>query len=104
MRALLLFIAIPSLTAADWPQFLGPQRDGKAPTGPALLTETPADGFRVVWKRKCGAGFAGPVASEGKVLLFHRVGDENVMEAMEAMSGKPAWKASWPTAYRDDFG
>ena len=101
---LLLTFSLTLATAADWPQFLGPQRDGKAPADAALLKDVPDDGWKVLWKRECGAGFAGPVVSGGKVVLFHRVGDQHVVEAMDAQSGKVLWKTEWPSAYKDDFG
>src|SRR5436190_17300298 len=101
---LLLLLTLTHAAAADWPQFLGPQRDGHAPADAALIKELPADGWKILWKRECGAGFAGPVVSGGKAVLFHRTGDKNVVEAMEAETGKPLWKAEWATAYQDDFG
>jgi outer membrane protein assembly factor BamB len=37
-------------------------------------------------------------------LLFHRQGGNEVLEALDARSGKPIWKSEYPTSYRDDFG
>lgn len=102
----LLFLLITTLTAcgADWPQFLGPRRDGHAPPDTKLIAELPADGYHILWKVECGAGFAGPVTSGSRVLQFHRRDDQNVVDAMDTKTGKPVWKAAWPTNYRDDFG
>lgn len=89
--------------ASDWPQFLGPYRDGALPN--ASLPDTwPASGPPVVWQRKVGQGFAGPVVSGGKLVLFHRVGDRETVECLDAATGNPLWSADYPTAYRDDFG
>src|SRR5438105_4912245 len=104
MHLILLLLSASVACAADWPQFLGPQRDSKAPADTALIHELPADGYKILWKRNCGAGFAGPVVSDGRVILFHRSDGKNVAEAMEAETGKPVWKAEWPTSYRDSFG
>ncbi|HEX2747064.1 MAG TPA: PQQ-binding-like beta-propeller repeat protein [Verrucomicrobiales bacterium] len=104
MRLLFFLFTAGAASAADWPQFLGPQRDGRAPADTALIKEIPPDGYKILWKRDCGAGFAGPVVSGGKVILFYRAGDKNVAEALEVESGKPSWKEEWPTAYRDKFG
>jgi len=38
------------------------------------------------------------------LILFHRVGDKEVVECLEAATGKPRWKTDYPTAYRDDYG
>jgi hypothetical protein len=89
--------------AADWPQFLGPERNGVY-TGPALATSWPKGGPRVVWRIPVGSGFAGPVVTAGRLILFHRIGNEEIVEALEASTGKPRWRFAYPTAYRDDFG
>jgi outer membrane protein assembly factor BamB len=58
----------------------------------------------VLWTKKVGAGFAGPVVAEGKLLLFHRVGNAEVLDALDPGSGKPVWHYEAPSSYRDDFG
>ena len=100
---LLILLTITHCAAADWPQFLGPQRDGKAPADAALVKDLPPDGWKILWKHECGAGFAGPVVSGGKAVLFYRAGDQHVLEAMEAETGTVIWKKEWPTTYEDDF-
>ncbi len=89
--------------AADWPQFLGPTRNGIS-TETDLLTSWPAKGPPVLWERAVGAGFSGPVVVGPWLILFHRVGDKEVVECLEAATGKSRWKADYPTAYRDDYG
>jgi hypothetical protein len=37
--------------------------------------------------------------SGGKAVLFHRLGDQELVEAMDAKTGVPLWKASFPTRY-----
>jgi outer membrane protein assembly factor BamB len=89
--------------AADWPQFLGPNRDGVY-HGPPLAESWSAGGPRVVWQKAVGQGFSGPVVAQGRVILFHRLGDREVVEALDAQKGTPQWKYEYPTTYRDDFG
>jgi|TARA_B100000686_G_scaffold287118_1_gene312371 outer membrane protein assembly factor BamB len=99
------FVAISgvSLIAQDWPQFLGPGRDGVY-EGPALAREWAGESPREAWRRSIGEGFAGPVVAKGRVLLFHRVAGEEVLEAFMADTGEPVWRYAYPTNYRDDFG
>jgi len=92
-----------SLIAQDWPQFLGPDRNGIY-EGPALASEWSGESPRELWRRSVGAGFAGPIVVEGRVLLFHRVAGEEVLEAFMADTGEPLWRYAYPTTYRDDFG
>ena len=92
-----------SLVAQDWPQFLGPQRDGTY-TGPLMADGWPASGPTRVWEREVGAGFAGPVVVGDRLILFHRVGREEVVEALATETGETIWRYDYPTSYRDDFG
>ena len=59
-----------ALFAADWPQFLGPTRNGVY-TGTPIAESWPSTGPRVVWRKQVGAGFAGPAVAAGRVILFH---------------------------------
>jgi outer membrane protein assembly factor BamB len=109
MRSLLLAFAsaaallgMPAI-AADWPQILGPTRDGVYAGAP--LNETwPSAGPRVLWRRQIGQGLSGPVVAGPRLILFHRVSNREVVEAMDTATGKTQWEYGYPTAYRDDFG
>jgi outer membrane protein assembly factor BamB len=90
-------------SATDWPQVLGPTRNGVY-AGDDLAEAWPKDGPPVVWQKKIGEGFSGPVAASGKVILFHRVEEKETVECLEAKTGKALWHFDYPTAYRDDFG
>ena len=98
-----ILVAGALLLAADWPQFLGPARNGVY-TGPPLAESWPAAGPRVVWRKQVGQGFAGPAVAGNRMILFHRVGNEEVVDALDARTGAPQWHHAYPTTYRDDFG
>src|SRR2546427_3281131 len=89
--------------AGDWPQFLGPTRNGVYPATD-LAESWPKEGPLVVWRKKVGQGFSGPVVSAGSLILFHRTGDKEAVECLEPGSGKLLWSFDYSTAYRDDFG
>jgi outer membrane protein assembly factor BamB len=99
----LAFFSAQILEAADWPQFLGPTRDGRY-VGHAIRTELPKDGIEPVWSIKVGSGFSGPVVAGENVVLFHRVEDEEIVEALDRDTGQSVWRSPTPTRYRDDFG
>jgi outer membrane protein assembly factor BamB len=103
VRAALLALGLTSAFAQDWPQFLGPQRNGVY-AGTNLATTWPKEGPKRLWERSIGAGFAGPAVARGQVILFHRTGDNEVVESIAADSGKTTWTFPYPTKYRDDFG
>src|SRR5580704_16216063 len=54
------FTACAAAFATDWPQFLGPTRNGVYP-GNDLGDSWPAQGPPVVWQKSVGQGFSGPV-------------------------------------------
>ena len=103
VAAILLLGAGAVLAAQDWPHFLGPERDGRY-QGPRLARSWSDGAPRELWRRTVGQGFAGPVVSGGRVLIFHRVGDREVLEALDAGTGSSIWRYDYPTTYRDDFG
>jgi outer membrane protein assembly factor BamB len=91
------------MIAADWPQYLGPNRDGKsAETG--LARAWPQNGPKLVWEKKAGSGWSGAAVAFDRAILFHRVDNDEVVECVEASSGNKLWKTSYHTRYRDDFG
>ena len=86
------------LAFLDWPQFLGPARNGIYP-GTDVKWPT-----AVAWSRDAGHGFAGPVIADGKVILFHRRKIREIVEAFDAATGKPIWDFQYPSTYEDEFG
>ena len=94
---------LTGLRAGDWPQFLGPTRDGVY-AGEDLARQWPASGPPVLWKRDVGQGFANPIVAGGTLILFHRVDGRDVVDALAAEDGRELWTFSYPTDYRDDFG
>src|SRR5436853_3490658 len=102
LTLLSLFFGV-SGRADDWPQFLGPKRNGTS-AEKGLNTSFPAQGPPRVWEKRIGAGFSGPVVAGTRLILFHRQGAQEIVDCLEAASGKELWKFPYATAYRDDFG
>ena len=98
-----LFAGAAAAGGGDWPQFLGPQRDGHSPET-KLNWDWPKGGPKVVWQFNAGSGWAGPVVAGERLVFFHRVGDEEVVLCLDPATGKEAWKHSYRTKYTDDFG
>jgi hypothetical protein len=91
----LFFMALGSSYAQDWPQYLGPERDGKSPQKNILHT-WPSTGPEVLWTANVGIGYGGPVVKDGKVYLLDRddkVGDN--LRCFDLTSGKELWNFSY---------
>jgi outer membrane protein assembly factor BamB len=103
LRSVLILLLTTPLLAADWPQFLGPDRNGIY-RGPELSEKWPVSGPRVLWRKPIGEGLAGPVVALNRLILFHRVDDSEVVESFDARTGTAQWRYAYPTTYKDDFG
>jgi outer membrane protein assembly factor BamB len=89
--------------AEDWPQFLGPAATGvSAETG--LLDKWPTNGVPVVWQKEIGTGYGAP-SIRGDLLVFHhRRGDEEIVEALDKLTGKSVWHYGYPSHFIDPYG
>ena len=83
---ILLTIATYQIEVGDWPQILGPSRNGIA-VEEKLADSWPEDGPEEVWQREVGQGLAGVAVGEGKLLLYHRPQQDDVIEAMDVARG-----------------
>jgi outer membrane protein assembly factor BamB len=85
-----------SVSAQDWPQWRGPNRDGAATfSEPAAWPET----LKQQWKVEIGLGYATPLLVGNRIYTFTRQGDEEVLQALDAATGRPVWR----TAYAAPF-
>ncbi len=98
LQFMLFFSLARSVVAEDWPQILGPSRDGQAVNHPSISEKWP-ESAQINWQVGIGSGYGGAAIVEGKVLVLHRFGIEEVLEAVELSSGKKVWRATWPATY-----
>ena len=103
LLAIAVTLGLAKGVAADWPQLLGPRADGtSSETG--LLSAWPSGGPKVIWKKQIGTGYSAPSIRDGRLVLFHRIGNEQIVEALDTKTAKPIWRHASPTRYRDPFG
>jgi outer membrane protein assembly factor BamB len=103
LSLLLLFIAVSVAGAADWPQWLGPTRDGASPEKVAPWKDAP----KVLWRKPVGEGNSSPVVAGGRVYLHSRVEgkDEEEVVALDAKDGTEVWRKSYArAAFKSDYG
>ena len=89
--------------AADWPQWLGPTRNGVTPEVVAPWKDPPS----VVWRQSVGNGYSSPIVADG-VAVYHAAAagkDAEDVVALDARTGEPLWTDSYPRSpYRSMFG
>src|SRR5262245_545746 len=98
----LTWTSIP-IVAGDWPQFLGPNRNGIS-SETSLLDKWPTNGPPLLWEKEIGTGYSAPSVRGEKLVLHHRIADEEIIECLEAAAGKPIWRYSYPTKFQDPYG
>jgi outer membrane protein assembly factor BamB len=115
-----LLLLTPCARGDDWPQWMGPNRDGVwAETG--IVDQFPKGGPNLLWKVPLGGGYSGPAVSAGKVYAFDRAlakgaknpvdpfdvkmrvpGSERVL-CFDAKTGKELWKHEYECAYQVSY-
>jgi len=93
--AIVIILAFASDGLVDWPQYLGPERNATSKkTG--LLRSWPEDGPKVLWIFLLGAGYGGPVVSDGKVYVLDRiVCKKDVLRCIDLNTGIKEWSFSY---------
>lgn len=91
-------------TGADWPNFLGPSRNG-------LSVEK---GINKNWNRRppaelwrsslTGKGFSGPAVADGKLYLLDHMDDDDVLRVFDASFGKAIWNYVYPNPAGYNYG
>lgn len=88
---------------AEWPQFLGPDRNGiSRETG--LIDAFPADGPKKVWRVEGGVGMSGLVVSRGRVLTMIQRDGKQLLASFDAATGASAWQTELAPAYQNSQG
>ena len=103
LSALLGTPAFAAEPSGDWPQFLGPARNGiSAETG--LLETFPAAGLKPAWSAEGGVGMAGVVISGGKAVTMIEDASSQLAVALDARTGKMLWQTAIAPAYKNSMG
>lgn len=118
--ALALALLTPApLLGDDWPQWLGPNRDGVY-AEEDVATEVPEGGLPIAWRKPTTHGYAGPAVADGKVYLFeyeinegelaYSAGRPDVLKGAErlrcldAKTGDEHWRHEYLCDYSVSYG
>ncbi len=81
--------------AADWPQFLGPNRNSTS-AEKGILRSWPATGPEVLWTASVGRGYGGPVVKDGKVYLLDRHDEKgDTLRCLDLANGNELWSFAY---------
>ena len=92
-----ILISVPVI-AQNWPQWRGQNRDGAitAFNEPATWPEA----LKQQWKVEVGAGYATPLLVGDRIYMFSRLGESEVMQALDAATGKTVWRTEYAAPFQ----
>jgi outer membrane protein assembly factor BamB len=91
-----LLVCTTVVRAGDWPQWLGPKRDGSTTEKVAPWKEKEPP--KILWRETVGQAYSAPVVAGGRVFVHSCVKDKEEEEviALDAVTGQRLWKDSYP--------
>ena len=98
------FVSAGLLSAADWPQWRGPNRDDHSPDK-GLLQSWPKEGPKQVWlNENVGLGYAGFAVADGRLFTMGLREGQEFLIALDAGTGKELWAAPAGPRYPNNWG
>lgn len=110
--------AVP-LLAADWPQWMGPNRDDVWPEV-GIADKFPPGGPKVLWRHPVGGGYSGPAVVDGRVYITDKQMKPGVPESkdpfdrtkipatervlcLDAKTGAELWRHEYDCPYQISY-
>ncbi len=102
---LALFAVLPRAMAqsTDWPQFLGPDRNGIAQES-ELISQWPAGGPKVLWRVPGGVGMSGVAVSGKLAVTMWNSPEGQVLVALNTADGRRMWSSVVSKEYENAMG
>ena len=121
IRRLAIFFSLTVVAsrgvADDWPQWMGPQRDGIWRES-GIVEQFPEGGPKKIWSVPIDHGYAGPAVANGRVFVMDRVAEEpedarkamtegvpgkERIHCLDATDGKKIWEHSYDVLYKISY-
>jgi outer membrane protein assembly factor BamB len=104
LQGLALLLSLATFASGeDWPQFLGPRANGIS-SETNLLANWSTNGPPILWSKAIGTGYSAPSVRGELLVLHHRIGGQEIVEAFEAATGNSRWHYGYPSHFVDPYG
>ena len=90
--------------AGEWPQWRGPQRDGRVPAQGLLQEWREGAEPRQVWRRQLGEGFSSVTVAGGRAFTLFADDSREYLIALEARDGSELWRLDLGRKHLDGNG
>ena len=88
---------VATSTQTDWPQWRGPNRDGRL-TGFVVPARWPGRLARK-WKVEVGEGHASPLVVQNSAYIFARANENESTRRLDLATGREIWRDAYPAPY-----
>jgi outer membrane protein assembly factor BamB len=89
--------------AGYWPDFRGPNRDGRY-TGSPIRIDWPREGLPQLWKQPVGGGYASFVVAGGRAFTIEQRRAQEVVAAYDVETGREVWTNGWNANFQESMG
>jgi outer membrane protein assembly factor BamB len=92
-----VIVTVQTVSAQDWTQWRGPNRDGVAKdfAAPTVWPEK----LKLVWKTEVGSGYSSPVVSKDRAWIHTRKGEEEVVSCLDLKTGNVVWSKNYAVVF-----
>src|ERR1051326_9208821 len=102
LTCLFLMSSAVMAQSTDWSQWGGPHRDFKS-DATGLAASWPTSGPRRLWSRELGDGYSAIAAEGGKLYTMYRSGEQDVVVALDAATGKTVWEYRYDAPFTKQY-
>ena len=103
LSAVMISLVSGHANADDWPQFLGPDRNGVS-TETGLIDVWPATGPEILWRTPLGVSMSGVSVSNGAAFTMFQDETSQYVVCLNAADGKERWRTSVAPKYENAMG
>jgi outer membrane protein assembly factor BamB len=96
-------VAACSAGSLEWPQWGGPHGNFKS-DATGLANSWPAGGPKKLWSRPLGDGYSGISVDGNTLYTMYRIGNDEVVLAAAADTGKTIWEYRYDARFRPGMG
>lgn len=100
---MLALVSVNAIHAEDWPQFLGPQRNGIS-SEKGLISTFGEKGPEVRWRTDLGVGMSGIVVAKQIAVTMYQDSQHQYVVAIHVESGNLLWKSPIAPSYTNPMG
>jgi outer membrane protein assembly factor BamB len=84
----------------DWTSFLGPTHNAVSTETKLTRTLPPP----LIWEFSKGTSYSSPAISGDRLMYIYRVGDQEIVECLDALTGVSRWQFKYGTVFEDRYG